>query len=491
MPVNDPFDSPIRTCLIAIWRFRWRSVFVFLFTVTAAIVALFVLPKEYESEGKLFVRVGRENASLDPIVTSEGTIALSASRETEINSIVEHLRSRSILEETLRSVEPGYSTAAPEDQERLLRAFGESIFIHSPRSSTVIEVHCVALNPERSRKSVATLMDLYLDEHMRVSRGSGSHQFFVEQTAVLRNQLDSSRANLRDAKSAAGMASMEGGRIALETQISAVETRIREVAAALAATNAKLASLEGKLDGIPEALLSQLVDGTPNDGLAGMRQTLFELRTRQEEIASTCTEEHPRLQAIRMQVRAIERSLGEAEPDRQEINRAILAREASEQASLTAENEQLQLDLAQLEAKLIKLNEDELLIAGLTSEVEQLEAKYLTYVEKCEETRMDEALRADRLTNLSIIQPASYVPRPVRPNKANVLMLGLVLGCFGAIAVAITSHQWNAVRQIFDEPDVRSFQIRERPANRATTGASAGSAGPNGTGQLEEAHAGN
>ncbi|NUQ63583.1 MAG: hypothetical protein HUU20_13995 [Pirellulales bacterium] len=444
MPTNDLLSSPLRTSVVALWRYKGRAAAVFIVTMAAAVAALFLVPREYESEARLLVRIGRENAALDPTASTGHTIALSSTRETEINSIVEHLRSRSLLERTFVLVEPESTSAPPLEREMAFRSFQKTVHIDSPRASTVVLVQCAAATPQRAQKTLATLLDLYLDEHMRISRNLGSHAFFVKQSASLKEQLDGARQGLRDAKNKAAVASLEGGRTALESQINSVEMRLREANASLAASRARSASLHGELDDVREALLGQLVQGSPNDGLAGMRQKLFELRARQEEILSTHTDEHPRAIAIRLELEGLEKALRAAEPDRHEIMQAILARETSEQASLAAQKEQLESQLSQLNRKLLELNENERVIAGLTTEVTQLEATYLGYVEKTEEARMDEALRADRITNVSILQPASFVPKPIRPQKASVLVMACLLGIFGAFAVALMSDQYGS-----------------------------------------------
>ena len=95
--------------------------------------------------------------------------------------------------------------------------------------------------------------------------------------------------------------------------------------------------------------------------------------------------------------------------------------------------------------------EHEVVIEKLTREVHQLETQYLTYVENMEEARMDQALRADRISNVSIIQPATYVPTPVRPRKAMVLLLAILGGSLGAIVVAVLSEQWASKGQAREE----------------------------------------
>ena len=82
----------------AVGRFKWRAAAFFALTMLLAVLYLRLVPRQYASEAKLFVRVGRENAALDPTLTRGETMAINGSREEEMNSIVEHLRSRCILE---------------------------------------------------------------------------------------------------------------------------------------------------------------------------------------------------------------------------------------------------------------------------------------------------------------------------------------------------------------------------------------------------------
>ena len=76
-------------------------------TATVAIVTL-LWPKSYRSEGKLLVRLGRENATLDATVTMgpDSVVAVPLSREAEINSHVEILQSRTLLEQVVDKIGP-------------------------------------------------------------------------------------------------------------------------------------------------------------------------------------------------------------------------------------------------------------------------------------------------------------------------------------------------------------------------------------------------
>jgi len=421
----------------AVLRFKWLVLTVLALAMGAAAVWLEVAPRKYDSNAKLFVRVGRENAALDPTLGSMDTVALNSSRESEMNSIVEHLRSRSILEKVLQVVDPDVATACPLDREEAIRDMKKAIYVNSPHMSTVVNIQGRAKDAAQAQKMVATLVDIYLEEHMRVNRTAGSFEFFVQQSNLLRGQLESAKAELRDAKIEAGVGSIEGRRTALEGQISTLETQIYQVSAERAAAEAKIRALKDAVDSVQGPLLEQLVRGTPNDGLGTMRQELFELRVREQELLSKYTPVHPSAVAVRKQILEVEAELKLNEPDRQQIISALSAQDVADFASLAVQEEMLRAQRTELDGKLAKLAEDEIVIEERTRKVDQLEAKHLTYVENVEQARMDQALKAGRISNVSIIQPATLEASPVHPRKASTLFLAFVAGTFGGVLLAL------------------------------------------------------
>src|SRR5262245_51395800 len=88
--------------------FRHKSKFVFCFTLTvcASIAVIFFWPRKYRSESKLLVRLGRETVTLDPTATTGQIVPVSVSRETEVSSVLETLRSRVMIEKLVDDVGP-------------------------------------------------------------------------------------------------------------------------------------------------------------------------------------------------------------------------------------------------------------------------------------------------------------------------------------------------------------------------------------------------
>ena len=57
-----------------------------LFAGAIAFCALTFLPRKYESEAKLFLRLGRESVALDPTATTGATMQIQETRDDEIDS---------------------------------------------------------------------------------------------------------------------------------------------------------------------------------------------------------------------------------------------------------------------------------------------------------------------------------------------------------------------------------------------------------------------
>ena len=72
-----------------------------------------------------------------------------------------------------------------------------------------------------------------------------------------------------------------------------------------------------------------------------------------------------------------------------------------------------------------------------SSQVGLLRTNYQTYAEKKEQARVGLALDEAQVTNLKVVQPASFVAKAVSPKVGLVLFLGLFVSTFGGLGVAL------------------------------------------------------
>jgi len=76
----------------------------------------------------------------------------------------------------------------------------------------------------------------------------------------------------------------------------------------------------------------------------------------------------------------------------------------------------------------------------LQQEVEVLQASYGTYLERREQARIAQALERERISNVNVIQPASYVSQPVSPKRGLIFAVALFVAATGGIGTTLLAE---------------------------------------------------
>lgn len=447
----------------------------FVATVALVVVGVLLCPRAYRSEAKLFVRMGRESVTLDPTATTGQIVAVHESRENEINSVLDVVHSRVILEQVVDKIGPQrilYGTRADAKtteagaagvfdksplREKAVRALEKTVDVKHTKKSSVITIGCKASSPELARDIVTEILNAFHVLHLKVNRTEGSHEFFSAQTALLKSKLDKAVAALRDAKNELGLVTIEGRRNSLQEQIRINRTSIAANSTELAAARATIASLEASLSSLPEQLESQRVVGFPNGAADRARTRYNELKLRETELLARYTESSYEVTSIRKQLEDARRILKQEEalsaqsttaknPARQQLKIKLLT-ENSRVASLLAREKALHQQRARLQAELKSLNAQEGRLAGLSQNVELLRSSHRTYSEKLEQTRIDGALGEERISNVNVVQPATYVTKPVSPKRRLIVLLGAFVAAVGAVGLAFATDFLARIRR--------------------------------------------
>ena len=245
-------NSTARDFCRALFRHKGKMIASFLATIGFVILGLVIFPRTYVSDARVFVRMGKESVALDPTATVGQTVAMNESRESEINSELEILRSQVLLEDVVAQLGADYilgkggetdeatwidALATPftavsswlkksrgiSDEEFAVMLLKKKIVASLPRKSNVISIQCKARRPEQAQKILATFLDSYLTRHAKANSTPGSYDFFVDQSTLLREQLENATAELRQAKNATSLVTVEGQRQKLQTQIDSIE----------------------------------------------------------------------------------------------------------------------------------------------------------------------------------------------------------------------------------------------------------------------------
>jgi uncharacterized protein involved in exopolysaccharide biosynthesis len=503
-------EMTFRDVYLAGFRHRKKAIAVFLAVMTITVLITLVTPKAFRSQSKLFVRLGRENAMLGPAATlgAEPTVAVPMSRESEIASVAEMLSSRGILDRVVKEIGPelildglpevaddapavsasaGFARwmedAGSRAREGIDYAVGaarnllsasdlqphdlaveelhERLKVEPVRNTNVVLVSFEAPQPELAQQVVASVVDAYLEQHVQLSRTPGTHEFFAEHAERLGAELKRREEELRELKTTTGLTSVEQQSSQIVSRLGRLEDELLAARATRDEMEAKVSALQRKLEELPENQVTETSSGIGNTGTDMIREQFFALQVEEKEASALYTADHPRLKMIREELAEAERILQEQDPTRTHVTtapdasyeqtRLALDAETPLLAALQAKTKSLESQLAELRGSLEELNFNETLIAQLTREIELCDADYRKYATNLEQTRIDQAMETERMSNIAVAQPASREPRAIRPRKALNLALGFVAAVCGAFAISLLAEYTNHSLRTADE----------------------------------------
>ena len=419
---NETFT--IRDAIRGIFKQMFLVVFLFLLIIGIVGAATLLSTKVYESQAKVFVRLGRENVGLDPTSTlGEGTVvATPMSREAEINSVVHLIRNRDLYEkivakfgaeqildgklEGVETSEPTNPSLLDQAKEKFkqaknvldgakeqLKEIGilNEVSVHETAiikvqknldvkaldHSNVILISYECESPEMARDVVAFLLEEYRILHAKLHRPSGALEFLRGKTTEIQKNLIQREQELEAFKSTSGMVSAELQKGSFVDRVSSVEKQLREAVV-------KVAALTFEVRAIKASNADYLEGGE-------MHNTL-----RIQEIIKDA-----QLQAEKERVKEL--------------------------------NEQLKLENDRLET----FAENEMTFSNLTRRLQIQDEKYRRYERNLAQASLDHSLEESNLSNISVSQQASFNEKPIRPNKLINLIAGVILACGGSFGTAV------------------------------------------------------
>ena len=495
---HTPTSSPRDLFRLASRHSKKIGVFCLL-TLSVAVGIIIYYPRSYVSVAKLYVRIGREIATLDPAATTGETVAVRVDQENEINSLLDILESRGIAERVVDVVgvervlaggsTPGASTASSKfSPAELARSFRSSLGrlkalvsepvsdreiaatsvekmteVQAPRESTVITIVCKAGSPELAQEIGSAMTDVFLREHLRLSRTKGTHQFFAEQSRLLHEQLAEASQELAARKSEFQLLSVEGERQIIAEELKTVRLELLSGERALTASHAKVRNLQEAVASTSPQI-TETVSGFSREAWNAMREKLYGVEIVASGLRSKYTDAHPKVAAVADQYQRLSEILKGQPQDRTQVTSVQnpthqtldveLLGEKAKLASLQATREMLAQQHAKVVEELELLNDQEYQIAKLERQVELLESSYRTHAEKMEEARIYDALEAQKISSINIAQQATFVGRPISPNNRLVLLSAVVVSMLGGLGLALLGESLNQTRRMPEEAEV-------------------------------------
>jgi len=482
-------ERSLRDIYYILFRQKWKVLLFFLTVFITVTIGTYLTQETYRSEAKLLVRLGRENVSLDPTATTGQVISVGQNRENEIKSELDILKSQDLVEKVVDTIGPAVFLNDPEeapkkgassrsaiseitqnlrlalgevmgplkslfrslsDRERAILLMMKDLEIEAVKNSNTISVSFEAGNQELAKGAIDKLIDFYLEKHVNVHRTKGSYEFFDQQTDQLRAALTKTEEGLRQLKNRTGIAALDEQRRVLLKRIGDLQQEIEGTEANLAGSRAKVQAMQKTLAGLPETLVTQETAGIGNYGADVMRSKLYELQLKEQDLLSKFNEDSIPVKEIQRQIAEAKGILAKEEPTRTQVTKGLseahkqvklaLLAERATFSSLQAKSKEQKTLLVSARNELKAINDGEIHLVQVEREMSIQNDNYRKYSQNLEQARIDQALEVGKISNISVVQPATYPIKPVRPRKMLNLALGFFLGIFGALGLAFFSE---------------------------------------------------
>jgi len=288
-------------------------------------------------------------------------------------------------------------------------------------------------------------LNLYIDKRTEVYRDPKSIMFLDKKTEEYRRNLAESENKLKVFKDQIEIVSFDDQRTALITQRSTLTGTINSTATQIQEVQERIAELDKQMQATPKTQLG----GPATERRAEAESRLLNLQLQEKELLSRFKEDNRLVANVREQMQLVKQYMetqtsrdtasrtSSADPVYQDLQKQALQNRA-ELSALKVRKAALDQELTDLTRQLETLASHESKYRELQREVTNNEERYRSYRQRLEETRIYDELERQKMSSVSVIEPASVPMLPANPKKPTILFVvgALAVGIGGAVGLA-------------------------------------------------------
>jgi uncharacterized protein involved in exopolysaccharide biosynthesis len=437
--------------------FRRKRLLITTFILVLGIIIVVALLMGPSYSSRMEILVNRER--LNHLVSTEATTQLMAGNNPvtveEVNSEVELLSSRDVLENVVVAngldKPRGFSLLdklrpwqTKEDRTaRAVRNLAKALQIANVKTSNIIEVTYKSSDPQLSYGVLKALGDLYVAKHVTVHRAVGSYEFFAEETQKYHDELADAEKKLRNFGLQNAVAAPDAQRTDLSIKVAESVGLLHLAEQAAAADEERIANDRQQMQATPQRATTQQVSAFNEKLIDDLNTAMLAAQNRRTQLALKYDQNYPLVREADDEVAQAKTALAHAEAKkyvtettdrdstyellRQDISKAE-ADLAAQRATLAATKHSIQ----SVRAEMVNLDQLALSQQDLQREAKAAETNYLLYLAKREQERTSNALDVTRIANVAIAVPPAIPALPVLGFPMIVLM-----GLCSATAISV------------------------------------------------------
>jgi len=208
-----------------LFKHKWKIIACSAAGLLGAAALVVLRPPLYESEAKLFIRYVLDSKSPSP-APDESRVISSYDGQSIINSEIEILNSLDIAEQVVDAVGAERILARAgggQDRARAADLVRKGLVIEVPNKSNVMRILFQHPDPDIVQPVLSGLIDSYFKKHAEIHQAFGAvDDFLSQETDRLRAQLAQTEDELSQARSKAGVISLEDSKKNYTDQIAKI-----------------------------------------------------------------------------------------------------------------------------------------------------------------------------------------------------------------------------------------------------------------------------
>jgi len=439
----------LRDFLNIIFKHKSKIIIIFLTVVLTVTIGTFLMSPIYEASAKILVKFGRENIYTPTSATGAGSQVISdlASKEDRLNSEVEIIKGRNLLEKVISDL--GVKTLYPDIYEKSLTSspsskklspledatliFENKLKVEVIQKSDIINITFQHNNPVIAARVVNKLIDIFLEHHINAYKQSQNYDFFDEQVKLVEKRLKDSESELESFKNQNNISSLKEQKTFLLQQISNLELELAKTRSEISEKMGKRQALNNyPSDPSAEIKFGQETDFNPYT-VSNIRSRIAELKLREGELLSKYNEQSQLVINVRKEIEKARQLLDKEEKTYHDKAVTTINDDLN---ALRSKEESQKKHLGKYQQELNIINRVEMRLNELERQAKLNEDSYQLYVKRMEEGRISNAMDNQKIANISVIEPALPPIKPVKPKTILNIILSIILGGFAGVGTA-------------------------------------------------------
>ncbi len=471
----------LRDIATPVFRQRRLASLIFLGVFLGAVAGGLLMARKYEAEMKILVNRDRVDTVVTPDPNAAEVVApVPAVSEEDINSEVELLKSRDLLEqvvaasglaarkhsrweqltERLGDIARGTHSSPESQAARAVQDFSNRLIVEPLKKTTLIRVAYTSHDPELSARVLQTLSTLYQEKHAAVHRPTGTFNFFDQQASHYRDELAEAETQLTNFDAQENVVAPAAQKQLVIEQLSQFEAELQQDRSNAEAAGAKARALHAQSIAEPDRQTTQIRKLDNAELLAQLEGTLLSLELKRSEMLVKYAPNYPPVREVETQIdetrtaitQARQAPVEEITTDRvpaQDWMATEMAKARSEQVEMEAKAAEAARAIQRYQETAQQLDRKGATQDDLVRNVKTAEDNYLLYLRKREEARISDALDSKRIVNVSVAEAPTVPALPTL--QLGWLMVG---GFFTASVLSVgTAYAVDRMDPSFRTPE--------------------------------------